>query len=166
MFALVAIGWSALRTGRGRPTLQDGGGRRARVATVAVLLAVAVVGGLFVGPHLPGSNDADRTGWRTALEPPFDVSQFPSPLAGFRRYTEPNASELFDKTLFEVARAARGHAGPAGHPGHLRRVLWGAGNVAAGGSTAGAGTGRAGSDDAATFRRVGSHIAAAAPAAR
>ncbi len=163
VFALVAIGWSALRTGRGRPTLQDGGGRRTRVATVAVLLAVAVVGGLFIGPHLPGSDDADRTVWRTALEPPFDVSQFPSPLAGFRKYTEPNASELFDKTLFEVSGL------PEGTPVRLATLdtfdgsVWGAGNVAAGGSTAGAGTGGAGSDDAATFRRVGSHIAASGP---
>ena len=133
VFALVAIGWSALRTGRGRPTLQDGGGRRTRVATVAVLLAVAVVGGLFVGPHLPGSDDADRTVWRTALEPPFDVSQFPSPLAGFRKYTEPNASELFDKTLFKVSGL------PEGTPVRLATLdtfdgsVWGAGNVAAGG---------------------------------
>ena len=83
-------------------------------------------------PHLPGSDDADRTVWRTALEPPFDVSQFPSPLAGFRKYTEPNASELFDKTLFEVSGL------PEGTPVRLATLdtfdgsVWGAGNVAAG----------------------------------
>lgn len=163
VFALVCIGWSSLRTGRGRPTLQDGGGRRTRAATVAVLLAVAVVGGLFVGPHLPGSDDADRTVWRTALEPPFDVSQFPSPLAGFRKYTEPNASELFDRTLFDVEGL------PEGTPLRLATLdtfdgsVWGAGNVAAGTATTGAGTGGTSADDAATFRRVGSHIAASGP---
>jgi hypothetical protein len=163
VFALVAIGWSSLRTGRGRPTLQDGGGRRTRAATVAALLAVAVVGGLVAGPHLPGSDDADRTVWRTALEPPFDVSQFPSPLAGFRKYTEPNASELFDKTLFEIDGL------PEGTPVRLATLdtfdgsVWGAGNVAAGSAPTGAGTGGTGADDAATFRRVGSHIAASGP---
>ncbi|MEP6631861.1 MAG: transglutaminaseTgpA domain-containing protein [Lapillicoccus sp.] len=155
-FALVAIGWSALRTGRGRPTLQDGGGRGTRAVTVAGLLAVAVVGGLFVGPRLPGAEAADRQVWRTALEPPFDVSQFPSPLAGFRQYTEPNAAELFDRTLIQVTGL------PEGTPVRLATLdsydgsVWGAGNIAAG-------SGSEGTDDAATFRRVGSHIAASGP---
>ncbi len=153
-FGLVAIGWAALRAARERPPLQNGAGRATRTVTASGLLAVALVGGLLVGPHLPGSDATQRTVWRTALEPPFDVSQFPSPLAGFRKYTEPNSAELYDTVLFEVEGL------PAGVPVRLATLdsfdgsVWGAGNIAAG-APAG--------DDAATFRRVGSHLAASGP---
>ena len=130
-FGLVAIGWAALRAGRERRMLASGVGRATRSATAVGLLALALLGGLLLGPHLPGADDAQRTVWRTALEPPFDVTQLPSPLAGFRQYTEPNPSELFDRTLFDVAGL------PAGTPVRLATLdsfdgsVWGAGDVAA-----------------------------------
>ncbi len=39
-----------------------------------------------VGPHLPGANAHQRV--VLYVEPPFDVSAYPSPLAGFRDYTK------------------------------------------------------------------------------
>ena len=149
-FGLVAIGWAALRSNRNRPALQNGAGRTVRAVTTAVLLAAATLGGLVVGPRLPGA-ETQRTVLRTALTPPYDVSQLPSPLAGFRRYTEPNAAELYDRTLLQVQGL------PAGVPVRFAALdsyddfVWGAGNVAnLGDGPEGAGT---------SFRKVGSRIA-------
>ncbi|CAN7150783.1 transglutaminase domain-containing protein [Terrabacter sp. LjRoot27] len=152
VFALVAIGWTALRSNRNRPALQNGAGRTTRAVTTAALLAVATVGGFFVGPMLPGAAGAERTVFRASLVPPFDVTQYASPLAGFRQYTEPNGSELFDKTLLTVKGL------PAGVPVRIAALdsyddfVWGAGNVA------NLGTGD--DPEGTSFRKVGSHIAA------
>ena len=150
-FGLVAIGWAALRSNRNRPALQNGAARTTRAVTTAALLAVATVGGFFVGPHLPGADAAGRTVLRTGLTPPYDVTAFPSPLAGFRQYTEPNPSKLFGKTLLTVQGL------PAGTPVRFATLdsydgyVWGAGNAAD------LGTGTEGT----SFRKVGSHIAPA-----
>ncbi|MEO6997600.1 MAG: transglutaminase domain-containing protein [Terracoccus sp.] len=150
-FGLVAIGWAALRSNRNRPALQNGAARTTRAVTTAALLAVATVGGFFVGPHLPGADAAGRTVLRTGLTPPYDVTAFPSPLAGFRQYTEPNPSQLFTKTLLTVQGL------PAGTPVRFATLdsydgyVWGAGNAAD------LGTGTEGT----SFRKVGRHIAPA-----
>ena len=101
-FALVAVGYAAARAARSRPALQNGSGARTRAITGALLLALAAGAALVLGPRLPGADASARTIWRTQLEPPFDVSQYPSPLAGYRRYTEPNAAELYDRPLYAV----------------------------------------------------------------
>ncbi|HEX5968917.1 MAG TPA: transglutaminase domain-containing protein [Intrasporangium sp.] len=151
VFALVAIGWAALRSNRNRPALQNGAGRTTRAVTTAVLLAVATAGGFLVGPHLPGADDTRRTVLRTSLTPPYDVTQYPSPLAGFRQYTEPNPSKLFDTTLLTVKGL------PPGVPLRIAALdsydsfVWGAGNLANLGDGPDAG--------GASFRKVGSHIA-------
>ena len=151
VFALVAIGWTALRSNRNRPALQNGAGRTTRAVTTAALLAVATVGGFFVGPMLPGADDAGRTVFRASLVPPFDVTQYASPLAGFRQYTEPNGSELFDKTLLTVKGLPQGVPVRIAALDSYDDFVWGAGNVANLGS---------GDDPEGTsFRKVGSHIA-------
>lgn len=165
-FALVAVGYAAVRAARGRPPLQNGAGRTTRAVTTALLLALAGTGGLVLGPRLPGAADHPRTVWRTAMEPPFDLAQYPSPLAGYRRYTEPNPAALYDKTLFTVAGL------PAGTPIRLATLdtydgaVWGAGSTAGAaqvtGLPAGATTPAAQATGAA-FRRVGSHIAVIPP---
>ena len=102
-FAAVLVGWLVVRAHRSRPPVQSGSGRSARVATGAVLVALAVGAGLLAGPWLPGTSADDRREVvRTALVPPLDVSQFPSPLPGFRRYTEPNTAALYDKVVLRV----------------------------------------------------------------
>ena len=155
VFALVAIGWAALRSNRNRPSLQNGAGRTTRAVTTAVLLAVATAGGFLVGPHLPGGDDTRRTVLRTSLIPPYDVTQYPSPLAGFRQYTEPNPAKLFDRTLLTVEGL------PPGVPLRFAALdsydsfVWGAGNLANLGDGPDAG--------GASFRKVGSHIASEGP---
>ncbi|WP_353509047.1 transglutaminase domain-containing protein [Intrasporangium sp.] len=155
VFALVAIGWAALRSNRNRPTLQNGAGRTTRAVTTAVLLAAATAGGFLLGPHLPGADDTHRTVLRTSLVPPYDVTKYPSPLAGFRQYTEPNPAKLFDRTLLTVQGL------PPGVPLRFAALdsydsfVWGAGNVANLGDGPDAG--------GASFRKVGSHIASDGP---
>ncbi|MEI2731993.1 MAG: transglutaminase-like domain-containing protein [Dermatophilaceae bacterium] len=152
--AVVAIGWATLRAARGRAALQEGSGRTARALTAAALLGLALVAGLLVGPRLPGADEAGRTVWRTAIEPPFDVAQYPSPLAGFRRYTEPNAAALYERPLLTVAGV------PAGTPLRIATLdsydgtVWGAASTAAGAGTQGGGS---------AFRRVGPRLTPAGP---
>ncbi|MEO7448809.1 MAG: transglutaminaseTgpA domain-containing protein, partial [Humibacillus sp.] len=153
VFALAAIGWAAVRSNRNRPTLQNGAGRTTRAVTTAALLAAATVGGFFAGPHLPGAGSSERTVFRTALTPPFDVTQFASPLAGFRQYTEPNPAKLYDRTLLTVTGL------PAGVPLRFAaldsydNLVWGAGVSASEGEGVGGASGSG-------FRKVGSHISA------
>jgi len=150
IFGLSAIGWAALRSNRNRPALQNGAGRGARAVTTTVLLAVATVGGFLVGPHLPGADEARRTVFRTALVPPFDVTQYPSPLAGFRQYTEPNPADLFDTTLLTVKGLPQGVPLRFAALDSYDDFVWGAGNLANLGD---------GPDPSGTsFRKVGSHI--------
>ena len=152
VFALAAIGWAAVRSNRNRPALQNGAGRTTRAVTTAALLTAATVGGFFIGPHLPGADATERTVVRSALTPPIDVTQFASPLAGYRQYTEPNPARLWNKTLLTVKGL------PAGVPVRFAaldsydNLVWGAGNAASRGE---------GQDSAggSSFRRVGTHIA-------
>ncbi len=145
VFALVALGYAAVRAARGRSALQNGAGRTTRAVTAAALLGLAAAGALVLGPRLPGAQSNPRTVWRTALEPPFDLAQFPSPLAGFRRYTEPNPAALYDRALLAVEGL------PTGSPLRLATLdsydgsVWGA------------------SAAAAAFRRIGSRLATTAP---
>ncbi len=169
-FALAAIGYAAVRASRGLAALQNGAGATTRAVTVGVLLALATGGAILLGPHLPGSGDAARTVWRTSLEPPFDLARFPSPLAGFRKFTEPNSAALFDRQLLTVEGL------PAGTPIAFARLdtydgsVWGAGSasgataagpgsVAASGGSGGGLTALSGTP----FRRVGSRLAAEPP---
>lgn len=148
-FGLLAIGWAALRAARNRPALQNGAGRTTRALTTAALLGAATLGGFFVGPMLPGADDSGRTVLRSSLVPPFDVTQFASPLAGYRRYTEPNKSKLFDATLLKVKGLPQGVPVRFATLDSFDGGVWGAGSVA------NLGDGATGS----SFRKVGSHIA-------
>lgn len=82
-------------------TVADAGGgialgARQLVAGAAILTvaAVASIGAATVLPPI-----ADRTVLRTAVEQPFDPREYPSPLAGFRRYLLPDRA---NETLLTV----------------------------------------------------------------
>lgn len=100
VFAALAIGWLALRSRRARVTLRTGTGNRVRFSTAIAMVAVAGVLGMVVGPHLPGHGGHRRLVLRDYITPPFDVSQFPSPLAAFRKYTK--TGRLNTTPLFQV----------------------------------------------------------------
>jgi len=101
VFGVVALAWASLRSVRQRPPLRSGSGRATRAATVAVLLGVSATAAALLGPHVPGVDSHKRVVLRSYVTPPFDVGQYPSPLAAFRRYTKP-ALDLYDKPLFTV----------------------------------------------------------------
>lgn len=99
VFGVVALAWTALRARRLRPVARNGSSRRLQLTTAACLLAVAGAGGALVGPHLPGVGHTDRTVLRSYVRPPVNLDQYPSPLAGFRRY---KTAAVKNTTLFRV----------------------------------------------------------------
>jgi len=75
-----------------------------RTATgAAVILAVAVVGGVGASAALPATGSRDVL--RTAVPAPFDPRAYPSPLSSFRRYFAP---ERVDRTMLTVSGAEAG----------------------------------------------------------
>ncbi len=101
-FGVVLLAWAAVRHGRRGAPLPSGEGLAARTFSSAALVALAAVGGLFLGPLLPGGH-ATRTVWRSALTSPVVVGAAASPLAGFRAYTQPDPSGRYAATLFTVS---------------------------------------------------------------
>ena len=99
-FAMVAFLWVVLRRRRRLRVVGTGAGDRSQILIGAVLVAAALGLGAVAGGHLPGT-DAPRTVLRTYVQPPFDITQYPSPLVGFRKYTE-GAQKVWDQELFAV----------------------------------------------------------------
>ena len=138
--------WVAVRARR--RVVETGGGRLARLGTAAVLLLVcgAVVG--FAAPALPGTGTAHRRVLRSALTPPLDLSDFASPLVGFRKF-RPAARQLADRRLFTVSGL------PAGTPVRIAtlddydRSVWSVRNDPAAPATGSA---------LDTFQRIGSSV--------
>ena len=67
-------------------------------------MVAAVAGGLTlaISPLLPGSAAADRSVLRDQVIPPLDLSAYPSPLVGYRKFTQ-DANQLWDQELFKVS---------------------------------------------------------------
>jgi hypothetical protein len=105
LFGVLALCWAAVRTHRQRPPVQNGAGGIARLATAGGLLTAAALGAVVLGPGLPGGTAAaaDRTVLRNYVEPPFDIRDYPSPLAGFRRYVKGAPLTQYEKRLFTVS---------------------------------------------------------------
>ncbi|KQU68187.1 transglutaminase domain-containing protein [Phycicoccus sp. Root101] len=153
VFAVLGIGWMVARAARTRAPLQNGAGQRTRYAIGASLVGIALLAGYFVGPHLPGADATTRQVARSHVVPPIDIAAFASPLAGFRRYTEPNPAELWDTPLLEVTGL------PAGTPLRFATLdsydgaVWGASERANSGSVV----------PGAAFQQVGQTISTHGP---
>jgi hypothetical protein len=109
VFAVLAIIWIAMRSGRLNRRLVKGGPSWRRRGVGALLIAAAAASAPVVGPQLPGADTRERTVLRAHITPPFDIGQYPSPLAGFRRYTKgyrvaegSEDSKLYDRELLRV----------------------------------------------------------------
>lgn len=103
--AVLAAGWVVVRSRRLSLVTVGGSesaGRRARVITGAALVSVAAVAAAVLAPALAGTSPRERVVLRAYVEPPFDPSSYPSPVAGFRKYTE-GAKLLWDQTLLSVS---------------------------------------------------------------
>ncbi|GGO92548.1 hypothetical protein GCM10011584_29210 [Nocardioides phosphati] len=103
--AVLGVAWVVVRARWQSMTVTIGSRSTSRLVLGAVLCAVAAGGALAIGPRLPGTGE-ERTVLRTWVEPPFDVGQYPSPLASFRKYTEgyqgPPQYQLKEKPLLAV----------------------------------------------------------------
>lgn len=105
--ALGAFLWLFVRHTRRRSLGGTGLGRSTRWTAGAVLLALALAGGVGVAALLPGPEWTPRTVLRTWVQPPLDVDRYPSPLAGFRKYSS-DSQALYDQPLVTVTGAASG----------------------------------------------------------
>ncbi|WP_110182938.1 transglutaminase domain-containing protein [Nocardioides solisilvae] len=87
VFTGLALGWLAVRGRRATAGVRVGRPGPVRVAAGAGLLAVAA--GVAVPVALAVmDDDPDRLVLREHVEPPFDIGQYPSPLAAFRNYVD------------------------------------------------------------------------------
>jgi transglutaminase-like putative cysteine protease len=108
IFALAALAWAAIRSGRRRPPVSNGVGRTSRMVTATALLGFSAVAGGLIAPSWPGAAVNEPVLLRDHVVPPFDIGQYPSPLAGFRAYTKPAPQSLWQQPLFRVSGLAKG----------------------------------------------------------
>lgn len=130
-FAVLAVGWLAAREARRQRPAEGSATGRARRTTVGVaLVAVAGVLALPVTSVALGSSDTDRVVLRSQVRPPFDIGQYPSPLAAFRRYVEEpppvDAENLYDKTLMTLQGAPAGSRLRIAALDSYDGIVWGA----------------------------------------
>ena len=134
IFAALALAWLGLRYARSSAPVRSTRGQLARLGTGAALVGVAGLLALPVGTWASGG-DADRVILRTHVDPPFDVGQYPSPLASFRRYvalpagrTDPR--NLHDTDLFTIEGVPVGSRVRLAVLDRYDGVVWGASNNA------------------------------------
>jgi hypothetical protein len=111
-FAVLALVWLVLRHDRTGGPVRGRASRVRRTATGGALLAAAALLALPVGTSAAG-DDPGRTVLRSYVSPPFDIGQYPSPLASFRRYVKEPArrrdpQNLHDQTLFTITGVPAG----------------------------------------------------------
>ena len=150
VFAALALAWLVLRHDRSGGAVRDGASRLRRTTTGGVLLAAATLLALPVGTWAAGG-DSGRTVLRTYVTPPFDIGQYPSPLASYRRYVQEPAKahdpqNLHDQTLFTITGVPAGTRVRIATLDHYDGVIYGASNGSEPGPV----------DD--TFQRVSSTI--------
>jgi hypothetical protein len=136
----LAFLWVAVRRRRRLHVVGTGTGHRSQVAVGAALLVVALGVGSAMAHASPVSSD--RFVLRSVVAPPFDVTKYPSPLVGFRKYTE-GAKWYWDQELLQVSGAQAGSRLRLAVLDDYSGTVWAASPPGAGGG----------------FRRVGTTIA-------
>ncbi len=153
-FAVLVLAWAAARQQRGAARTATLGRQRPwqRIGAALAVLAVAGAGAAVIGPHLPGANAHQRV--VLYVEPPFDVSVYPSPLAGFRDYTKdvPAGLSVYGKELLATTGLPAGSRVRIAAMDSYDGLSWGAANAAAGSSFGG-------------YQRVGALLPSAIPGA-
>lgn len=105
-FAVVSLGWLALRGQRESARVR--GGQRSPVRVLAGIAMIIAAGALALpaAEAMMGEEDSERVVLRSYVEPPFDIGRYPSPLAAFRNYVDLRGKDeptnVFDKELFRV----------------------------------------------------------------
>jgi hypothetical protein len=136
VFAALTIGWLVVRARRHRIRVIAVGSRRVvRRATSVILCGGVAAVALVAGPHLPGLK-GHRVVLRSQITPPFDVGQYASPLASFRRFTKgyqttaTSGDALYDKPVLRVSRSLVGTRLRIAALDSYDGNVWGAGDVA------------------------------------
>jgi hypothetical protein len=134
IFAALALAWLGLRYARTSAPVRSTQGKLVRLGTGAALVGVAGLLSLPVGTWASGG-DAGRVILRSHVDPPFDVGQYPSPLASFRRYVELPAGRtdprnLHDIELFTIEGVPAGSRVRLAVLDRYDGVVWGASNHA------------------------------------
>jgi hypothetical protein len=145
-FTAAAFGWVVARRRRLLRVVGTGSARRSQGALAAALLAAAMGAAAVAGGHVPGAGARQRTVLRSYVQPPFDITRYPSPLVGFRKYTQ-GAKLVWDQELLTVSGVTPGERLRIAVLDDYSGTVWSAGNAAAGAGGS-------------TFRKVGSRIAA------
>ena len=103
-----------------------------RIGAAVAVLAVAGAGATVIGPHLPGADAHQRV--VLYVEPPFDVSAYPSPLAGFRDYTKdvPAGLSVYGKELLATTGLPAGSRVRIAAMDAYDGLSWGVANAARG----------------------------------
>ncbi len=128
-FGVVAVGWVAVREARAQTPVEGRAGRVRRGVAGAVLVGAA---GLLAMPVTSAAlgDDGGRVVLRAEVRPPFDIGQYPSPLASFRRYVEEpdpvDPQNLYDQTLFTLAGAPAGARLRIATLDRYDGIVWGA----------------------------------------
>ncbi len=124
---VLALVWAALRHRRIVPPARNNAGRAARVTVGVGMLVVAGVVAALAGPSAPGAHGG-RLVLRTYVKPPFDLAEYPSPLVGFRKYTQA-AKNLYDKPLLTVRGLPSGQVLQIATMDNYDGTVWGATNA-------------------------------------
>ncbi len=151
-FAVGVLAWAAVRQQRGAARATTLGRQRPwqRIGAAVAVLAVAGAGATVIGPHLPGASSHQRV--VLYVEPPFDVSAYPSPLAGFRDYTKdvPAGLSVYGQELLATSGLPAGSRVRIAAMDAYDGLSWGVANAAAGSSFGG-------------YQRVGALLPGAVP---
>ena len=109
-WAVVAMMWMAYRSHvRGRLATSGSRSSLTRLVGGALMLALAGGAAYWAGPQMPGINPP-RQILRDVVSSPIDVTQYPSPMPSFRKYSSVALSDTFfyDKVLLTVDGAQAG----------------------------------------------------------
>lgn len=148
VFAGLALAWLAVRARRASAAVQ--GGSTSYVRGVGAIAMLALAAGIAFPASALVAGDGGRAVARNWVEPPFDIGRYPSPLAGFRKYTDAQGRDLpgnvYDKTLLEIRGVPAGTRVRFATMDRYDGMVWGASDNALPGAA----------DD--SFQRVSSTI--------
>jgi Transglutaminase-like superfamily len=134
VFAAVSLGWLAARSMATAGAAQGHAGRRSRVAVGSALIGLAALLALPVAAFATSTAGDSRLVLRDHVVPPFDVGQYPSPLASFRRYVDmmdhPDPENLYETDLFTIEGVPAGTRIRFATLDSYDGVVWGASNNA------------------------------------
>ena len=147
-FTAIGFVWVALRRRRLLRVVGTGTPLRSQGVVAVVLIVASMSAAAVLGGHLPGADAQQRTVLRSYVAPPFDIAKYPSPLVGFRKYTQ-GAKLVWDQTLLTVKGAEPGERIRIAGLDDYSGTVWSAGNIS-------------NATPASAFRKVGSTIAAGA----